>query len=100
MKPWMRRVIFYGGTLVIVVVMCQNFFKEAFLTVFGDETGESLFSFVRTNVEAPISVIFIALYLDLIMAKKPPPGAANNPPVFGMPAGSERPVEVGTADNR
>jgi len=92
MKPWLRRVIFYGGTLVIVVVMCQNFFKEAFLTVFGDETGESLYSFVRTNVEAPISIIFIALYLDLIMAKKPPPDAADNPPVFGLPAGSERTV--------
>jgi hypothetical protein len=92
MKPWLRRVIFYGGTLVIVVVMCQNFFKEAFLTVFGDETGESLFSFIRTNVEAPISIILIALYLDLIMAKKAPPGAAHNPPVFGLPAGSDRPV--------
>jgi hypothetical protein len=90
MKPWMRRVIFYGGTLVVVTIMCQNFFREAFHTVLGESTGESLFKFVRTNVEAPISIIFIALYLDLIMAKKPPPGAADGPVVFGMPVASER----------
>lgn len=85
MRPWVRRVVFYGGTLVVVTVMCQNFFKDAFLAVFGDDTGESLFSFVRTNVEAPISIIFIALYLDLIMSRKPSPGAADEPPIFGAP---------------
>lgn len=67
MKPWMKRVLFYGGTLLAVTVMCQNAFRRVFLAVLGDDVGESLYSFVRTNVEAPISIIFIALYLDLVL---------------------------------
>ena len=64
------RVIFYGDTLVVVVI-CQNFFKEAFLTVFADETGECLFFLRLHQRRGTISIIFIAPCLDLIMAKKP-----------------------------
>jgi hypothetical protein len=38
--------------------------------VFGDDIGESLFSFIRTNVEAPISIIALAIYLDVVLARK------------------------------
>lgn len=66
----MKRVVLYGGTLAIVTIMCQDFFRRAFLAVLGDDTGESLYSFVRTNVEAPISIIFVALYLDLVLRRR------------------------------
>jgi len=69
-KPWLARLLFYGGTLVVVVIMCQEFFRDLCLSVFGDDAGESLFSFIRTNVEAPISIIALALYLDLVLARR------------------------------
>lgn len=70
MKPWLARLLFYGGTLLVVVIMCQEFFKDLCLSLFGDDTGESLFSFIRTNVEAPISTVALALYLDLVLARR------------------------------
>ena len=70
MKPWQARLLFYGGTLLVVVIMCQEFFKDLCLSLFGDDTGESLFSFIRTNVEAPISIIAVALYLDLVLVRR------------------------------
>lgn len=70
MKPWMKRMVFYAGTLLVVIIMCQDFFKQAFLAVLGDDVGDSLFSFVRTNVEAPISITFIALYLDVVLLRR------------------------------
>lgn len=73
MKPWMRRVLFYGGSLVVVTLMCQGFTEDLFLSVLGDDTGQSAYDFVRTNVEAPISLVVIALYLDLILARRPVP---------------------------
>ena len=33
----------------------------------GDSKGTNLYKFIRTNVEAPISAIFIAAYLDLVL---------------------------------
>jgi hypothetical protein len=69
-KPWLARLLFYGGTLLVVTVMCQDDFKDLCLSLFGDDAGESLFSFIRTNVEAPISVIALALYLDLVLARR------------------------------
>lgn len=70
MKPWVARVLFYGGTLLVVTIMCQDWFRDLCLSLFGDSTGESLFSFVRTNVEAPISIIALAIYLDVVLARK------------------------------
>jgi len=67
MRPWAKRVLFYGGLLVLVTLMCQDVFRRACLAVLGDEAGESFFSFVRTNVEAPITIIFVALYLDVVL---------------------------------
>jgi hypothetical protein len=69
-KPWLARLLFYGGTLLVVTIMCQDFFKDLCVSLFGDDTGESLFSFIRTNVEAPISIIALALYLDLVLARR------------------------------
>lgn len=70
MNRWGKRVLFYGGTLAFVVLMCQDFVRRAHIAVLGDSAGESLYSFVRTNVEAPISIIFIALYLDLVLGRR------------------------------
>ena len=70
MKPWLARLLFYGGTLLVVTIMCQDFFKQLCLDLLGDDTGESLFSFIRTNVEAPISIIALAIYLDVVLARK------------------------------
>lgn len=67
MSPVVKRVLFYGGTLVVVTIMCQGFFRDAFISVLGDDTGQSLFAFVRTNVEAPISIVVIGLYLDIVL---------------------------------
>jgi hypothetical protein len=70
MRPWVARVLFYGGTLLVVTLMCQEFFKDLCLDLLGDDVGESLFSFIRTNVEAPISIICLAIYLDVVLARK------------------------------
>lgn len=70
MKPWLARVLFYGGTLLVVVVMCQGFARDACIAVLGDRTGDSLYAFIRTNVEAPISVIALAVYLDVVLARR------------------------------
>lgn len=70
MRPWIARVLFYGGTLLAVVIMCQSFFRDLCVALFGDDTGESLFSFIRTNVEAPISIIALAIYLDVVLARR------------------------------
>ena len=67
MRPWLARVLFYGGTLLVVTIMCQGFFRDLCLDLLGDSTGESLFSFIRTNVEAPISIIALAIYLDVVL---------------------------------
>ncbi len=69
-RPVLSRIVFYGGTLVAVIVMCQDFFRRFLMSLLGDDTGESLYSFVRTNVEAPISIIAIALYLDLVLRQR------------------------------
>lgn len=63
----LSRILFYGGMLLAVIVMCQDFFRRFLMSLLGEDTGESLYSFVRTNVEAPISIIAIALYLDLVL---------------------------------
>jgi hypothetical protein len=70
MKPWMARTCFYGGTLLAVVVMCQSWFEDLCVALFGDRTGESLYSFIRTNVEAPVSIIALAIYLDVVLRHK------------------------------
>lgn len=67
MNPVRARLLFYGGTLLVVVVMCQEWFRRALVSLLGDGTGESPFAFVRTNVEAPVSILGIALYLDLVL---------------------------------
>jgi hypothetical protein len=72
-KPWVARLLFYGGTLLVVTIMCQGWFRDLCLSLFGDDTGESLFSFIRTNVEAPISIIALAIYLDVVLARKTAP---------------------------
>lgn len=76
MNPILARVLFYGGNLVAVTVMCQDFFRRFCLSVFGDSAGQSLFEFIRTNVEAPISIVVIALYLDLVLVHRRPRGEA------------------------
>ena len=70
MKPWMSRVLFYGGMLAVVTIMCQAWFRDICTAVLGDDAGESLFSFIRTNVEAPISIIALAIYLDVVLRVK------------------------------
>jgi hypothetical protein len=70
MRRWVARVVFYGGTLLVVTIMCQGFFRDLCLSLFGDDVGESLFSFIRTNVEAPISIIALAIYLDVVLAHR------------------------------
>ena len=70
MKPWVARVLFYGGTLLVVIVMCQDVAREACIALLGDRTGDSLYAFIRTNVEAPISVIALAIYLDVVLARR------------------------------
>jgi hypothetical protein len=70
MRRWVARVLFYGGTLLVVTIMCQGFFRDLCLALFGDDVGESLFSFIRTNVEAPISIIALAIYLDVVLAHR------------------------------
>lgn len=73
MHPWVRRALFYGGTLLLVVVMCQELVRDAFVAVLGDDAGDSLHAFVRTNVEAPITVLFVALYLDVVLRDRSSP---------------------------
>lgn len=73
MRPVWSRVLFYGGNLGLVIVMCQDVTRRAFVSLLGDETGADLYGFVRTNVEAPISIIFIALYLDLVLRRHATP---------------------------
>ena len=70
----------YGGNLVVVVVICQDVTRRAMTAVLGDSTGESLYAFVRTNVEAPISAIFLALFLDLVLRHRPAPAVAEPSP--------------------
>lgn len=70
MRRWVGRVLFYGGTLLLVTIMCQGWFEDLCLSLFGDDVGESLFSFIRTNVEAPISIIALAIYLDVVLARR------------------------------
>lgn len=67
MRPWVTRVLFYGGVLLVVTIMCQGFFADLCIDLLGDRTGESLYSFIRTNVEAPISIIALAIYLDVVL---------------------------------
>ncbi|WCO68550.1 hypothetical protein PO878_07390 [Iamia majanohamensis] len=67
------RVLFYGGNLLLVVVICQDVTRRAMTSLLGDSTGESLYAFVRTNVEAPISAIVLALFLDLVLRHRPAP---------------------------
>ena len=62
-----RRVLFYGGLLLLVILMCQDVVHTLLVDVLGDSKGTSLYKFIRTNVEAPISAIFIAAYLDLVL---------------------------------
>ncbi|HYI61716.1 MAG TPA: hypothetical protein VEW93_07915 [Acidimicrobiales bacterium] len=76
MRPVLARTLFYGGTLLAVVVMCQSWFEDALTSLLGDDTGADLYSFVRTNVEAPISVIAIALYLDVVLRHRSRPDDA------------------------
>jgi hypothetical protein len=74
MHPVLSRILFYGGNLGLVVLMCQDVTRRAFTSLLGSPTGGDLYSFVRTNVEAPISIVFIALYLDLVLRRRPAAG--------------------------
>lgn len=80
MAPWAKRVLFYGGTLLVVTVMCQSWFRDAWIAVFGDDAGESLYSFIRTNVEAPISIIALAIYLDVVLRVRTRADAVGDAP--------------------
>lgn len=73
MKPWMARLVFYGGNIAAVTLMCQDVFRRFLLSVLGDSAGQSLFEFIRTNVEAPVSIIALALYLDLVLRHRRAP---------------------------
>lgn len=77
MNPWLARVLFYGGNVVVVVVMSQDFFRRFLLSMFGDSAGQSLFAFIRTNVEAPVSIIALALYLDLVLRHRRAPNTVH-----------------------
>lgn len=72
MRPWIARVLFYGGTLLVVVAMCQSGLRDLCTALLGDRAGESLASFIRTNVEAPISIIALAIYLDVVLRVRTP----------------------------
>lgn len=50
----------------------QDWFRQALVSILGDSTGESLYGFLRTNVEAPISIIGLALFLDVVLRHRPP----------------------------
>lgn len=89
MGPRTKRVLFYGGMLAIVTVMCQDAFRQALLTLLGDNAAESLFAFLRTNVEAPISIVFVALYLDLVLSRRRAPAAAPAAAPASSPSVSE-----------
>ena len=65
-----RRLLFYVGLLVLVWVMCQDAVRSLLVDVLGDDRGGSLYRFIRTNVEAPISAIFIAGSLDLVLGSR------------------------------
>lgn len=80
MHPALSRIAFYGGTALVVVVMCQDWFKQLVVSALGEGTGTSLYDFIRTNVEAPISIIAIALYLDLVLRHR---GRADARPAAG-----------------
>lgn len=69
----LARVLFYGGNLVAVTIICQEWFRDLVVSIFGDATGQSLYDFIRTNVEAPISAIFLALFLDLVLRHRGAP---------------------------
>ena len=86
MKPWLARLLFYGGTLLVVTIMCQDVVRELSTTLLGEDTGGSLFSFIRTNVEAPISVIVLAIYLDVVLARKTRADLARGFPAFSASA--------------
>ncbi len=72
MHPVLARVLFYGGNLLVVVVIIQDWFRQAIVSLLGDPTGTSLYDFLRTNVEAPISIIGLALFLDVVLRHRPP----------------------------
>ncbi len=83
MKPWVARVLFYGGTLLVVTIMCQGFFRDFCIWLLGEDAGQSLFAFVRTNVEAPISIIALALYLDIVLRRRTAADLAPSNEVLG-----------------
>ena len=62
-----RRILFYVGLLALVILMCQDVVRSLLVDVLGDSKGTNLHKFIRTNVEAPVSAIFIAAYLDLVL---------------------------------
>jgi hypothetical protein len=70
MSVRVRRLLFYVGLLALVILMCQDVVREVLVDILGDSKGSSLYRFIRTNVEAPISAIFIAGYLDLVLGGK------------------------------
>ena len=88
MKPWQTRVLFYGGTLVVVTIMCQAWFKELCIDLLGEDAGESLYSFIRTNVEAPISIVALAIYLDVVLRVRTRADVVGTADVTGV-AGEE-----------
>lgn len=65
------RLLFYGGVLALVVLMCQDIVRQVLVEALGDDVGTSLHAFIRTNVEAPITVLAVALYLDIVLRRAP-----------------------------
>lgn len=78
MNYWTRRVLFYVGCLVLVTIMSQDVVRRLLVDLVGQNVGTHLYSVIRTNVEAPISAIFVALYLDVVLRRRRiPPAEAS-----------------------
>ncbi len=73
MRPWVRRVLFYGGSLLASPSCARGSSRTPSWPCWATSTGQSAYDFVRTNVEAPITAIVIALYLDLVLRHRPTP---------------------------
>lgn len=75
LSPLAVRVVFYGGNVFAAFIFCQDFVRRLSVTLLGDDAGDSLYRFVRTNVEAPVSALVLGLFLDLVLRRRPAPTA-------------------------
>ncbi len=87
----LAKVGFYLANIALVILMSQDVARRALVAVLGDDAGSGLYRFVRTNVEVPITLIAVALYLDLVLSRRsslPDTTATQEHPRGGVDAGS------------